>query len=315
MNTLDQTCRDRLHEWLVEDLWSQWTALGAAGLPTRELESFIIDPEALLLATLKFGAVEPRLAGEVADWLEKNGDVLSLQRMRNLQAAWQIAPRNELNGFAEFMIGAGFRHWRAMIGDAGESCPFVPQGFRARGLAQSPDPDKPCNLVMRLRRIFGLNARPEIMAWLWTHRAGHPARIARETGWFSKSVQAILDDMETAGCVTSCTRGKCREFSFHARNQIFHPELGIGAVWQSQGPRWSAFKLIDEHLEDITKPDDYRIETRAIALRGRLASLHDAFHAAEMVDPFAGIEKERGAALVEAFCATVESMVARGNQR
>jgi hypothetical protein len=57
------------------------------------------------------------------------------------------------------------------------------------GMSQPPDPRARETLVFTLRALLGVNARAEILAWLLTHDSGHPAAIARSTGYFSKSIQ------------------------------------------------------------------------------------------------------------------------------
>jgi hypothetical protein len=42
---------------------------------------WMIDPEALLLATCTFGRYEPRLFDEVLDWMRTNGWVMNTQRL------------------------------------------------------------------------------------------------------------------------------------------------------------------------------------------------------------------------------------------
>lgn len=307
MNPADPSPRERLHERLAAWLWDQWVALGAAGHPSGRPVPHVIDPEALLLATLRFGAAEPRLAGEVADWLCGCGEILSLQRLRNVQTAWKIAPADALAGLGVFMENAGFRHWKVRIG-TGAVRPFVPDGFEARGLARPPDPREPAAFVPRMRRVFGVSARPEVLAWLLTHHAGHPAGIARETGWFSKSVQAILIDLEAGGLVTSETQGKRREFSLNPRDRTLHPELGASLVWQTQGPLWCAFGHLDAMLESLEADTGRSAGARALAVRSRLASLRAALAAAAAADPFAGLAEEQGEVLVEGFLAGVEAI-------
>ena len=46
---------ERLQEAVVDLLWDQWVALGLAGRPSGKKVPFVVDPEALLLATMRFG--------------------------------------------------------------------------------------------------------------------------------------------------------------------------------------------------------------------------------------------------------------------
>jgi hypothetical protein len=307
MKTIELTPRERLNGRLAELLWDSWVALGVAGQPSARAVPYVLDPEALLLATLRFGSVEPRLAGEVADWLAGCGEILSLQRLRNLQTGCKIAPADALAGLGGFMEGAGFPHWKALRGDAMARL-FVSEGFKARGLARQPDPREPAAFLARLRRLFGVNARPEVLAWLLTHRSGHPAGIARETGWFSKSVQAILIDLEAGGFVTSEMRGKRREFSLNPRDRTLHPELGTALAWQTQGMLWTAFVHLDAMLGELETSAGRSAGARAVAVRSRLAPLRAALNQAGAADPFAGLAEEQGEELVTGFLAGVESM-------
>ena len=55
-----QHSRDKLLKQFLDFLWQQWSTLGVAGQSDRE-DPRSIDPEALLLATTRFGRYAPRL--------------------------------------------------------------------------------------------------------------------------------------------------------------------------------------------------------------------------------------------------------------
>jgi hypothetical protein len=57
-------------EETLDFLWRQWSALGVAG-GARTEESWVIDPEALLIFSLQITRYEPRLFDEILDWLVK----------------------------------------------------------------------------------------------------------------------------------------------------------------------------------------------------------------------------------------------------
>lgn len=78
--------RIELHTTLLRFLWRQWSQLGVAGEIAFQ-DRWIIDPEALLLATLRLGRFDPRLFDEVMAWCVQNGRWLSLQRLKNLARA------------------------------------------------------------------------------------------------------------------------------------------------------------------------------------------------------------------------------------
>jgi hypothetical protein len=55
----------RLREEICDLLWDQWSALGVAGRASGKAVPFVVDPEALLLATMRFGNDDGRLVMEV----------------------------------------------------------------------------------------------------------------------------------------------------------------------------------------------------------------------------------------------------------
>ena len=71
-----QELKHSLSEALVQLLWDQWVSIGVAGAPRSRPVPFVVDPEALLLATTRFGLSDARLMGEAIDWLAVNGRLL-----------------------------------------------------------------------------------------------------------------------------------------------------------------------------------------------------------------------------------------------
>ncbi len=78
---------DQLTQRMVDLLWHQWSSMGVAGY-ARPDENRIIDPEALILATTRFGRYDSRLMDESIDWLVKFGNRISLQRLQGLNKNW-----------------------------------------------------------------------------------------------------------------------------------------------------------------------------------------------------------------------------------
>lgn len=76
--------------YLLDFLWCQWSALGVAG-QRRAGDDRLIDPEALLLVTTRFGRHDSRLLDEVIDWLSANGKRINLQRLRRIHDEWPVA--------------------------------------------------------------------------------------------------------------------------------------------------------------------------------------------------------------------------------
>ena len=105
-------------------------------------------------------------------------------------------------------------------------------------MSQSPDPRSRGNLLFALRALFGVNARAEIMAWLLSHDSGHPAAIARSTGYFSKSIQQTLNEMEESGQVISVRQGREKMFRVRAQDWRFLAPVTASDGDSKPFPRW-----------------------------------------------------------------------------
>jgi len=112
----------RLTERVVDFLWRQWSSIGVAGY-ARIGDDWIIDPEALLLATTHFGRYDARLLDESIDWLVKFGRRINLQRLQNLHRVWTgVADPRVLAAISDILgQQAALRKWRVIADRAPEN--------------------------------------------------------------------------------------------------------------------------------------------------------------------------------------------------
>lgn len=304
----------RLHAALRDFLWEQWVALGLAGHANGPPAPFVIDPEALLLATLRFSMDEARFRGEVLDWLTRNGAFLSVQRMKNLDLSMRAAPPESVRALAAFMEKAGYRNWKTLEARVPSVAKSEFPESTGRGMSRTPDPSRPEAFLLRMRMLFGVNARAEVITWLLTHDDGHAARIARETGWFSKSVQAILNGLEQAGMLIARTDGKRKEVALHPRGGIWHPNLATPLRWFQQAPFYLGVHHVLRALEQANQPG-LSAAARAIAVRRDLVPLETSFRLAGLGDLYSGASKGRGEDLIGRFMEATHRLVGMVEKR
>lgn len=224
--------RARVSRSLVGFAWNEWAQLGVLATPDRE-SSWAADPEALLVFTLQVARDEPRLFDEVLDWLALNAGLLSLQRLRNQY----LDPIDERLGEAALTWAAehGARvQAGAVPTDKPEQLVFYgarrpsrpDPSFRAFGLlkpptrrsgkSQAPDLSRPINLAFRLRRIFGVGSRAEVIRFLVTAGVQSPhgkqplfttLAIAEAAGYAKRNVQEALSALVETQLVERVTRG------------------------------------------------------------------------------------------------------------
>jgi hypothetical protein len=70
---------------LLAFAWDEWAQMGVLASPTRT-SPWAQDPEALLGFTLELARADPRLFDEVLDWLVVNEHLISVRRLRSVDA-------------------------------------------------------------------------------------------------------------------------------------------------------------------------------------------------------------------------------------
>lgn len=330
MHTSFQNSKDRLLKRFLDFLWCQWSALGVAGQHGAE-DDRLIDPESLLLATTRFGRYDSRLLDEVIDWLGSNGNRINLQRLRRIHDEWPVADRRVLAAISGGLATQStMRKWITLsdpLPAAAEAEPlfirfdgsalpifheadpdFLRHGLlrdpmERRRMSQPPNPNRAANLLCSLRALFGVNARAEIIAWLLTHESGHPAAIARDTGYFSKSVQHTLNEMEDSGHILSRRDG--REKIFWLRPGTW--DFLITWPHPSGFPRWvdwmPLFSAITTFIDALGQPglDAAPEQVQSIELRHALDAAMPALSGAGLAESLTASRKLTGIQLIDAI--------------
>jgi DNA-binding MarR family transcriptional regulator len=257
---------------LLSFLWRQWFALGVAGYGDTE-DNRVIDPEALLLFTFSIGRYDARLFDEVLDWLNTNGDFINIQRLKMIIRQEQFIGQSILPAVAELISQ---RHntlkWKGLIENtkqinSKESLFFLKDGkpmeqygapepifskhgfnrgeIELKGKTQPVRTMHTTGLLFKLRALFGINARSEIILYLVTHDAAHPSLIAREIYYSQKTVQDTLVDMVKSGLILIRPVG--REKQYRLKTEDWVNFLG----YKGERLQWVNWALLLKALEEI----------------------------------------------------------------
>jgi hypothetical protein len=264
MKTSFSKSNEELRESILQLLWQQWTALGLSGHVSHASKT-LVDPEALLLFSTVFARHDVRLFDEMADWLLQNGTWINVQRLTRLHKEHELGDKNILGALAEHMIkDSAHTKWKVLakrtstpevpqslfpqIGIPGQTDPiFAAWGWlrpplEKRGLSRPPRPNQPASFLLKLRALSGRQSRAEVLAWLLTHESGHPAQIARETGYFRGSIQNVLNELELSGHVFATREG--REKHFVARKDQWRFLLTWDANETAEFPQWVTWTVV-----------------------------------------------------------------------
>jgi hypothetical protein len=324
-----------LTDKLVNFLWNQWSSLGLAGYANSK-SPFITDPEALLLLSTTIARHDPRLFGEIHDWLRENESWINLQRLRYLMREYPYGEPSVLGAMAEW-ISQENRHskWKFIIRhipvptDKEPEALFIslpvfstPEPVFARWgwlrgpaefrhMSQAPRTDQPAAFLFKLRALFGNQARAEIMAWLLSNEIGHPAEIARQTGYFRRSVQLVLNELAASGHIRVSRAGREKNFTINRDDWRFL----MNWTDNHEFPQWvnwpAIFQAIIRFRDALALPgiDDKSEHFQSIKLRDALEGATPALVRAGIAHKLRSSPDLRSADLVQSLLADLDSLL------
>jgi hypothetical protein len=313
-----------LRRSIVDLLWKQWSALGVSGHIAPGGKA-IVDPEALILLSSVYARHDARLFDEIADWLQQNGIWINVLRLTRMQNEFELGDATILGALAEHMTkDSSHTKWKVLAKHSAKtdepkllfSHLIAPnqadETFRQwgwlrppmerRGLSRPPKPNQPASFLLKMRSLFGRQSRAEVFAWLLTHESGHPAQIARETGYFRGSVQNVLNELELSGHVFATREG--REKHFVIQREQWRFLLTWAPDRTPEFPRWVPwavlFTIIRRFHDLLASPafDTYSSDLQAIELHrvlgpltARLAS--EGYRTQDFAEPIEGRSAEQ----------------------
>jgi hypothetical protein len=283
-----------IRQRLLDLVWQQWTALGVAGYDTGA-STAVVDLEALVLITTVHGRTDPRLFEEMLDWLWGNAHAVNVQRLRNIQKQLHLGDTRVLSAIADWLSQRTIlSKWKSLVRAAsappqapeplfrlpdGRALPwqgdldplFARHGLQCapvqrREMSRPPNPRSAAALSWKLRNLFGVQARCEIILWLLTHERGHSAQIARATYYFPRGVENTLRELAVSGMALTAPRGRAITYEINPDEWL----LFLRSWKQPNGfPRW------------IDWPRFFSIQERFMAA-GTVKEMSPLLHASEL---------------------------------
>ena len=315
-------------ESLLELLWQQWSALGVAGSAKTE-PGWSVDIEALLLITTTQGRTDPRLFDEMLDWLWGHAQWVNVQRLRNIQKAISLGDPQVLAAIADWLSQrSAASKWKplAIAADSstktpvvffsskdgvpqplfGEADPiFLRHGFhrgpiKRRELSQTPNPRSAATLSWKLRALFGVQARCEVLLWLLTHESGHAADIARATYYFPRTVDETLKELATSDLVRTARTGR------EKRYWLKSDEWNLLRTWTKptgfpQWIDWPRFFIAQERIIAVLNNTELSPMLQASELRRVFDELQPVLNDGGLLSAFSASRNHTGVAFTEAL--------------
>jgi hypothetical protein len=262
-----------LEEVITKVAWQQWRAIGGSAASKERWHS-IVDPEALILASLFLADREPRIENILLSWVEANAPLLSVQRLKNLQSAYPPEVRSRVAAFARRAKSLA-RHprWDALSKEAhDDSFPALPDVRRA---TRVPTADA-ASLMLRMRMAFGVGVKADVLSMV----LGNPRQltirdVADNLGYTVVGIRTAVHDLSRAGFIMPVS---ARPLAFTAPIDRWRALLGLSAEphWATWH-HWFAFAIDYVAWSDKlrAKPiGDYAMDAKARELIAR----HELFY-------------------------------------
>ncbi|HEV8534782.1 MAG TPA: hypothetical protein VGR87_03555 [Candidatus Limnocylindria bacterium] len=208
------TTYSELREYVLDTLWSHWHELGvAAAVPRRHSDDFV-DPEPLIAFTAAHSDLDPRLRDESIDWVLQYGPYVSKARLKNVASDWGLLENTLFREYAATVNAHGGTGW--------PSAGTRPLPFRSRARVNLEDLTRPALLSLRIRAIFGVGARAELMRAFLTRPlpAMTAADLAEETRYGKRNVLNELEPLRLARVVTSFRAVNVDRYSLAKADEI-----------------------------------------------------------------------------------------------
>lgn len=212
-----------LRRVLLDVAWRQWRAIGAGAVgrsSVRDAErrhlNTIVDPEALMLISLLLVREERRMPGLLHDWALENSDLLSVQRVKNLESEYPEPLRTTVERRVAWFARvardeAKDLRWRSLIVKAQEGPGTIddvvartrtdaPEGSSRKMRATRVRATSGPTLLLRLRLAFGVGVKADLLAYVLAR--GEDWATVRDitdaTGYTVAAVRRAAEDLAAA---------------------------------------------------------------------------------------------------------------------
>jgi hypothetical protein len=237
------TSSNTLEDLAVQLCWGAWAELGVSGW-TRTHQDWAIDPEPLIIFTAWTANADRRLRDEALDWCIRYGRHVSKVRLK-------ILPIEDLDddlhdAWGEFAATVNARARLSWPRPTEE----LPR-YQVTGKSTLRSLTEPSMVCLRMRAMFGLGARTEIMRQLLfdDNRWMTVAQLAKATGYVKRNVADECDTLERAGVLAM--RAESNRF----RYSLAYPEALEDFVGDLPAvrPHWTTLFNLVMHLLDLER--------------------------------------------------------------
>lgn len=208
-----ETLIEQFDHRLADLAWSLWTELGVAGTQ-RKHKDCLIGLEELIILTAVIAEVDPRLRDEALDWCSRYCHFVSVNRLRTLVKVLGESVYLPFSVFAMTLNSIAPSNWP--IFSNVNSLDFKPSGK-----SSPPHCEAPALLGLRLRALFGVGARADLLTFFLTQKETvFTAADAVEIGYSKRSLADLLDNLVQSGLLTTSIVRNQRKYELVMKDQL-----------------------------------------------------------------------------------------------
>jgi len=176
-----------------------------------------IDLEVLLLLTSKLSSEDPRLRDEALDWCTKSHRFISKPRLKQLLRLASGPTQTAFEPFAATLERQVGGTWPA----AGAAAKEQPWTARLSGKSRAPDLEQPALVNLKLRTLFGVGARADVITAILNWPApDFGAADLVFVGYTKRNLADSLDALAAGGLLDSVRVGNRIRFSWRKRREL-----------------------------------------------------------------------------------------------
>jgi hypothetical protein len=237
----------RLRAAAVHAAWTQWSSLGLAMHGAKPGHA-VIDPEALVLASVAFDAEELRLNRVLQMWLSSGARVLSAGRYGNLLEEYPESVRRTGRELGAALVFAGDVRFRRIAGE-----PLKTGGWKVSTMASTPLVLRErTTLLLKLRLAFGVGIKADALAFLiGLAPSRHSVRaVADRLGYEERPTRRALEDLAAAGLIAmEATSPVSYRADLNRWSDLFGFNPQEPALWRNWRELYLVVALLSDWIE------------------------------------------------------------------
>lgn len=254
---------ERVDKALADLAWSLWSGLGVAGVDQQH-KNCLIALEELIILTAVIAESDPRLRDEALDWCSKYHNFISVNRLRTLVNGLGEQVFESFSLFAATLNSIAQTRWPVFTEVSSLRVPLS-------GKSMLPSCEAPALLTLRLRAMFGVGIRADLLAFCLTRGANNFTAIDTvKIGYNKRSLAEVLESFVQSGLLTSSMMGNRRVYTLSKQNEL---HVLIGNL-PKIAPDWhSILEVIIALRAILRESESFSVSSKVIVSRNVLKRL------------------------------------------